>query len=350
MSFTVFTLDYWRQFLICALLATTCSITTLAQYSDSLTRKEKGWIEDMDEYLAIKFHASNELEAFMVDAGDFEPELFPNTSTTLNVGFNYRFLSFTISHAPKFLPGNNDDDIKGRTKNFGLSIGIIHPHWFTAVSYSRNKGYYLRNTDEFSSDWQTGDPFLLLPDMKVSSFEGITGYSFNRRYSVRALTIQTERQLRSAGTFVPLVGYRLYFVDNLNAGSGQKSQNLEFVAGAGYHYTYVLKSTFYASFGLTPGAGYIFTKLTTRGQSGAPDDIVTNNKAPILRLEGRFALGYNGERFFAGIYTYFRDSVFKQEGTTAINTDTHIFYQAFLGYRFQAPSDLRRALQKIPIR
>lgn len=328
-------------------LALPCQV--FAQYSDSLVRRERGWIEETNRLVSYRLSASNDWEAFTVDAGDFSPELYPNTSTILNLSVNYRFLSFSITHAPAFLPGNHDNELKGKTDNFGLSLAFIHPHWFTQLDYSYNKGYYIRNSGDFSDEWQQGYPYLQIPDMVVNSIAGLTGYSFNERFSVRALTTQTQRQLRSTGTFVPVVGYRFYSVNSLSDKSGQKSDNLEFNLGAGYHYTYVLKSSFYVSLGITPGLGYIFTRLTTRGQLGSSEDIITHGKAPIARLDSRFATGYNARRFFAGFLLEMRGSTYEQENTTAINTDTYAFYQAFVGFRMNAPSRMKKTLEKIPV-
>lgn len=320
-----------------------------AQYSDSLMRREHGWIESMSKEMGFKLSASNDWEAFTVAADGFNPELYPNTSTILKLSYNYRFLSFGINYAPSVLPGNNDNELKGKTSNFGISLGFIHTHWFTQLEYSHNKGYYLRNSDDFSDDWQPGDPYLQFPNLVVNSVEGLTGYSFNERFSVRALTTQTERQLKSTGTFVPVVGYRFYSVNNLTESSGQKTGNFEFILGAGYHYTFVFKSNFYASLGLTPAVGYIFTRLTTRGQLGSPEDIISYGEAPIARIEGRCAAGYNARRFFAGFLIEMKASTFEQENTTAINTDTYVFYQVFVGFRMKAPSRLKKSLEKIPL-
>lgn len=335
----------------CSLLGlVTFSNELAAQVSDSLAVQPDEWIEKTTDKVIYKLAVTNELEAFTVDAGNFKPEFFPNTSTTLKASFNYKFLSFTLKQAPSFIPGNDDDEMKGKTKNLGFSFGIINPHWFTSIGYAKHQGYYIRNSDEISNTWQSGDPYLQIPDMRVNSFEGMTGYSFNKNFSVRALTTQTERQLKSVGTFVPIAGYRLYFVNNLDDDGGQKSRNFEFILGAGYHYTFVMKKQFYASLGLTPGVGYIFTKLTTRGQVNSPGDITTKTEAPIVRADGRGALGYNGDKFFAGALIELRASSYEQQYTTVVNSDVYVFYQIFVGIKTLAPKLLKNAASKVPLK
>lgn len=319
------------------------------QKTDSSKAEVKDrYIQNMTDLSSYKLSITNDIVVFSVDADNYFVKLYPNTATSLKLSFNYRFLSFTITHAPSFLPNNKDDKLKGKTKNFGLGFGLMHPHWFTHVSYSKNKGYYLENTRDFSANWQQGDPYIQFPELEVNSFEAIGGYSFNENFSVRALTTQTERQLQSAGSFIPMAAVRLYYVNNLQNTSGQKSRNLELIAGAGYHYTLVLKQNFYISAGITPGAGFIFTELTTRGNQGSPDDIITNSKSPVARIEGRGALGYNGKKFFAGAQVDIRGTWHEQENTTVINSDTHTFYQIFFGLRFPAPKVLNKLMDKVP--
>jgi len=327
-------------------------IFATAQVDTITTANDDQWIEVMNKDVSIKLSVNNDLETYTVDADPVRYELYPNTSTFLRFNFNYRFLAFSINQAPSFLPGNNDEEDKGRTKNFGISLGTIHTHWWGNMSYSRNKGYYLNNSKDFSF-WTSGDPYLQDPNLVVNNFEWTLGYNFNKNFSVRSITTQTERQLRSAGSFVPVVGYRLYFVNGLDEARGQKSSNSEITIGAGYHYTLVIKKSFYASLGITPGVGYIFTKLTTRGQLNSSGDLITNTKAPILRIGGRGGIGYNGPKFFAGGLLQLRGSSYEQGThgkTTAVNTRARTTYQIFVGYRIPAPARLRRFMDKAPVK
>jgi len=306
--------------------------------------RENGWIEGMDNYVGLKLSMSNDIETFQVNvkADDYLIDLYPNTTTLAKIHFNYRFLSFDLKFAPSFFPGNGDEDMKGETKSFGLSAGFNFKHWFHNLSFSRTKGYYINNSEDFDA-YVPGGPYLQVPELVVTNVEGITGYSFNPRFSVKSLTTQTERQIKSAGSFVPLLGYRYYIVNNKDedATSTQRSDNFEIVMGAGYYYTFVLKENFYFSLGATPGIGYIFTKLSTRYQQGGNDDEVTHSNNPVFRFDGRGALGYNGRTFFAGGILNLTGISFKQEGTTAINSDSRASYQIFVGMRINAPKKLR---------
>ena len=164
---------------------------------------------------------------------------------------------------------------------------------------------------------------------------------------MKSLTTQTERQLKSAGSFIPLVAYRYYIVDDrtplISSSTSQRSNNFEFAISAGYHYTFVIKQNFYFSLGFTPGVGYNFTKLYTRSQS---DNMITRSKSPEFRWDGRGAIGYNGDRFFAGAILNLGGSSFRQENTTVINHDYTAFYQVFIGFRLNAPGILREGVDE----
>lgn len=326
-----------------------CMLIPGAGYSQLDTVKfirEDGWIEGMDNYLGIKLSMSNDIQTFQVHVkdDDYKIDLYPNTTTLARLHFNYRFLSFDMKFAPAFLPGNQDEARKGRTKSFGLSAGLNFRHWFHVFSFSRTKGYYINNSSDFPA-YVKGGPYLQIPELVITNYEGMTGYSTNPRFSVKSLTTQTERQLKSAGSFVPQVGYRFYTTDNQekDATSTQRSDNFEVVAGAGYYHTFVAKEKFYLSVGATPGIGYIFTKLTTRFPNGGGSSLVTHSNNPVFRFDGRSALGYNGRSFFTGFVLHVTGISFEQEGTTAINANYRASYQIFVGVRINAPKKLRDA-------
>ena len=329
------------KFLCCLLLF---PLINHAQLDTARSIREEGWIEGMDNYVGLKLSMNNAIETFQVsvEADDYLIDLYPNTTTLAKIHFNYRFLSFDIKLAPSFLPGNGDEDSKGKTKSFGMAAGLNFRHWFHNLSLSRTKGYYINNSEDFPA-YVPGGPYLQVPELIVTNFEGISGYSFNPKFSVKSLITQTERQIRSAGSFIPLLGYRYYVVENNdeNATSTQRSDNIEIVVGAGYYYTLVVKENFYFSLGATPGIGYIFTKLNTRFPQSGNNDIVSHSNAPVFRFDGRGALGYNGRSFFGGCVLNLTSISFEQGGTTAINTNSRTSYQIFVGMRINAPKKLR---------
>ena len=307
-----------------------------------------GYIERMDNYLIGQISFVNDNERFSVDQGTQEYQIYPNGLSKLKFHLNYRFLSLGFNVIPKFISSNDDDRLKGKTHGIGFSTSLNFANWVQSFSYSNIHGFYLDNTKDFQPDWQEGDPYVQFPDLVYRNYQGMTGYSFNPNFSTKALLTGTERQLKSAGTFLPSLLYRYYTVDNraevTASSSTQKSNNFEILASAGYYYTYVIKEDFYLSAGGSAGYGLLSAKITTRRIA---DRIVTKQNNGIFRYDLRAAAGYNSERIFAGFVFTTENSQYKQANTSVINANWRVITQFSLAYRFNAPAQLRDNLNRI---
>ncbi|WP_298708914.1 DUF4421 family protein [Chitinophaga sp.] len=317
-------------------------------HRDSLPPGQPAWIEKIGDMATVKATYSEDVEALSLLTPGLDVELAPNSQAALHASFSYRFLSVGFKVAPGFISGNNDNDLKGKTSVRGLGVGFSFRHWQQELSYSRTKGYYLANTADYDPDWKEGMPYLQFPQLVFTSFQGITGYNFNSRFSVNAVLTQTERQRKSAGSFIPLLLYRYYIIDDRTepaspGGATQRSNNFEVLLGAGYHHTFVWKD-FYASLGITPGAGYIFTKLTTRYPG---DPVHSHNHTPAFRIDGRAGLGYNGPKVYAGSYLNVISNASRQDNNAIINSDSRLIFRVFVGYRFRAPRILSNTMDRM---
>ncbi|MEZ5145655.1 MAG: DUF4421 family protein [Bacteroidales bacterium] len=310
--------------------------------------REQGWIEKMNYTIGIKISLDNNYESFRVSASGSDISIYPNISSILNLGFYYRFLRIGFGVAPSFLPGNGDTKTRGETKSFYLDVSAYPRHWYLNFAYSNVKGYYLENTPEYIPGWSNGDPYITFPDLYFTGFSGTTGYYFNPRLSLKSLTIQTERQLKSAGSFLVNLNYRLYTIDDRSTpspgGATQKSDNIEITLGPGYVYNLIIKEHFYASIAAIPAFALINTKLLTRYES---EVIKSTQHNWGFRWDGKGALGYNGRKLFGGLYISASGLEYKQENTTAINFDTRVYYQFFLGIRINAPDFMNNSFDAL---
>jgi hypothetical protein len=121
------------------------------------------WIEGMNNYINLRLSQFTDIEQFQVDQGNQRYVISPNVSSATRLGLSYRFLSFGYNFVAKFLPGNDDDDIRGSTKASGYDLGFNFPKWQQELTYSKIKGYYLENTSDFDPSWQEGDPYIKFP-------------------------------------------------------------------------------------------------------------------------------------------------------------------------------------------
>ena len=302
---------------------------------------EDGWIEKMNRNFGFKLSFDNNYETFKVIGQPNDIILYPNINTNLNLIFSYRFILLKIGFAPDFLPGNGDEDIKGETQTLIISSSFVFKRWFQHLSFRWVEGFYLRNTDDYVPGWSRGDPYIQFPELAYTGFSGTTSYFFNPRFSIRSFTTETERQLKSTGSFIAFLNYRYYIMDNKSiptqGGSTQKSNNLDINIGPGYYYTFVFREKFYIALGFRPSIGYLNTRLTTRYPSG---DEVSYQDNFTFRWHVVGGFGYNIRKFFTGFYVSASGMRYNQQNTTAVNFDTRAFFELFVGFRIKASDRL----------
>lgn len=304
---------------------------------------EGGFIEKMRDKIALENSFNNEYELFKIKSNGNNFEISPNIRTNYRIQLNYKFILAGFQFAPKFIPGNNDNDEKGKTSSFNLKIKFVLKHWYSTIQYTNIRGFYLSNTSDFTND--VSDTYIQFPELQYTAYEIETGYIKNSKFSFRSITSHMERQLKSTGSLIPVVKLRQYILDDQsNNESSQKSNNLEFTIGPGYAYNFVLRENFYATLGALASIGNIHTKLTTRTQD---DNYLTYQNNLLLQWQGKLGLGYNGKKFYTGIFTTISETNYTQQHTTATNYETRVFYNFFIGFRLEPPKFLKKNITKI---
>lgn len=300
------------------------------------------YFDPLDSIFSLRLNINTESEQFYVKGDNFNYDIRPNIYVSNKISFSYRFINFGYGFTPKFIPGNNDDSLKGNSNVFSFAVGFHLSHWSQEAQYLKAKGFYLRNTNEFIPDWKEGeDAYILFPDLKFVAYRGTTGYKFNENFSLSATSSSTEIQLKSCGSPVIFLDYDFFEIDDQSSSqqqtSSQKSGNLNVIASLGYVYTYVYKSKFHASAGIYPGIGLQHTSLLTR----MPDENLRSYyTSPLYRINAKFSAGYNTRKFHAGIeYSAIRS--FNKQSMGLVQTKaSRTYFQIFIGYRFDAPKIL----------
>ncbi len=322
-------------------LCTLFARSGFAQHIDTLNQEYLNvWYEKMDRQLAIRLSPNSSYETFRVETEPFPLILYPNIRTNFQFGFFHRWLAVYLNVAPRFLPGNSDLDLKGKTKYLRLRLALNFHRWENELVFSRVRGYYLRNTQDYFT-WDKGDPYYQFPNLQNRGLYGSSTYYFNPKFSYRHLSTQTERQLKSAGSVAALFNFRYFFIEGLNSDlpgiRTQKSRNLEANLGFGYHHTFIIDKQFYVSMGFSPGLGIINTKLNNLPGSGDTGSTETNLS---YRWDATGGIGYQGKSFFGGLYVDASRNAHRERNTTVLNSSTFIFYRFFIGWRIPAPKPL----------
>jgi hypothetical protein len=215
---------------------------------------------------------------------------------------------------------------------------------------------YLDNTAELAPDYE--DPYYVRPDIYEQLLGGSIQYVFNhKKYSYRSGLVQNERQLKSAGSF--LLGVDAYyglmlgdsalipsFARDLGFGEKKDMDRYTFFRAGpnlGYAHTFVVAKKFFAMLSLSVSLG--IGSYSVR-QPGEGIEIVQGFSAAAF---GRFALGYNDEKWYLGLSVV--------DNSINTNSSPSQVYATFgvgnvrlnYAWRFLPGPKVRKFLDKLPI-
>ena len=257
---------------------------------------ESDYYTTYPELITARLYFSQKYTNFTLGAEKITPDLVyrPNTSLNMGVGATYRSVTFNLAYGFGFL---NQDKTKGKTKYLDLQSHLYSRKWAIDLSGQFYKGYYLNNR---STGYPGKEDYYVRPDIGISLL-GASVYRIvnNEKFSLRAATLQSEWQQKSAGSI--LIGAEIFygaihadsaFVPALFAGrysqdSIDKIHLLKFGPGAGYAYTFVYEKHFYLTWALTACINAGNVKEFSNNGSKQKFSFSPN-------YNYRFALGYNG--------------------------------------------------------
>ena len=180
----------------------------------------------------------------------------PNIPISLGVGVSLGKSSIGFSYGFNFLRDKKRGDTKTNMLSFQYRYYL--PKFIADVYFQDYKGLYTENDRE-------NEIYNIYPDIKVTQYGVLWQYIFNgKKMSYRAAYNQTERQLKSAGSFhLGGAAYYNYLKadSSLTINEANKLNNIQIGLNGGYGYTWVPKKNFYisgsVSLGLNVGAEYI---------------------------------------------------------------------------------------------
>ena len=253
----------------------------------------------------------------------------PNINSSLGITIGIYRASLTLAFKlPKY-------DYLGETKIKRFNFDYQMKHFGFSLFYNKYDGVLLKNPNDFIMPIGSSN---FRKDVTLWYMGFNTKYIFNNRFSINASTKQTERQKKSAGSFMFLIGNTFYGFD----------ADSSFIIGSEQKYYPVatnLNSIYTSSFKYIPGAGYTFIfgkdiSFTTTLFTGFDLQLkfyMENNLNKIdvglpFYLKTTNILGYNGEYFYTNlVYSFelnritFNDSSFN----LFIN-----YFKISAGYRF----------------
>lgn len=301
-------------------IITACLFVSVCHAQDDRARSD--WYEEFNDKLSAQVFVLNTSNSFSLDyaAEDITVALEPNKKTTLGISLQYDIVAFSLGFAPSFFADNKDNGDSKMT-SFGLDL-------FPGRFVQRFDFYYQKG---ISIEANGGS--IYLENLKTMKIGGSTAYIFNRKFSYRSIGLQNAKQTVSVGSFAPTLSYFYTELDTTGQeGFGGKDYFVNIALSPTYYYNWVIAKDFMVSAGFGIGAGVTLSD--------------ENSPKMLAQASALLALGYNSERFFAGINSRGMASN-HQAADDVLMDDTVSYATAFIGYRFDAPKFLVKGKERI---
>ena len=196
-----------------------------------------------------------------------------------------------------------DQGAYGKTTTLDLRVNVFGRVFAGELFMQQYKGFYILSPE------QKDGKHYLIPDMKTFSL-GLSGYwiSNSKRFSIRAAFIQNEGQKKSAGSFVFRPAFLFYrissdhgiiptgIINEYHISSSKLVTNGKFYSvelSPGYAYTLVFLKHFYFTAAVFPGLAAQYSSFSNENNG-------YTNFEFAFHLSGRFAIGYNSNKWFLG--------------------------------------------------
>jgi hypothetical protein len=225
----------------------------------------------------------------------------PNVNLRIGIAGFWKWFGLGLSLVnPVF---KTDRGVYGKTSTLDLRVNVYGRSIAGELFLQRYTGFYI------SSPERTDGSYYIIPAMRTFSV-GIAGYYIynSGKFSIRAAFIQSERQKKSAGSLVVRPSF-LYtrvssdqgIIPGEIADIYQISPASQVTGGTfysiglspGYVYTFVFMKNFYVTAAAFPGVAAQFSSFSNKTGTFTDHEFA-------FQLGGRFALGYNSEKWFLG--------------------------------------------------
>lgn len=221
----------------------------------------------------------------------------PNIPVGLALSVSYKH--FSLKGGIRFNFMRNPDF--GKTKMLDFQSHFYGRKFIFDMFFKNYKGFYSQKDDEI----------ILYPDIKLAQYSLSGQYIFNnKKFSYRAAFKQSERQLKSAGSFQLGGGFYYNHVSaetSLAINEENRLNNYQLNLSGGYVYSWIIKKDFFVATGMSAG-------LNVGGENFNIEKIkISPNVFP------RVSAGYNADSWSVGLSfvlnrTYISRNLFFETG------------------------------------
>lgn len=323
------------------ILCVTLLITSLGVFGQKSKVKDTTYIKSYRDKILLKVGFDMKSNDYAVNSfyDDKTGYLASNENQRIFLSFDYDFLGFSLGVTPQDFSINNDSELKGSTSYVDIGVNMILGKVVQGFQYVRIKGYYLENTNDFIPDWEEGvNPYLQFPNLISNEYKGYTSYVVNPKFSIRNLSQQTERQMKSAGSFIPTLNYSYNRYSNKDENIEYKENVFDIEFELSYYYTWVLNKNWFIAPNLSSGIGYRYSdyKLTEM-------EVINEsaNQFVAVTFEGGLQFGYDSGKIVFGASINFYSNFDNEDKATQIKNN-QLNGILFFGYRLNACKGIKK--------
>lgn len=287
--------------------------------SDSLTFK-KTYPNKITTRLFL-INTSNSLEV-QSRQENFSLNLNANKQDRLGVSIGFRSVVISLAFSPNFLSENSNNE---NSKLFNLNFRNYFGRWMQTLDLYKEKGFFI----------EEDGTSLYLPKTTSLKIGGGTSYIFNENFSFRAIVSQDERQLKSAGSFIPRVVYYYSEIDLVFDNVDSKLKSFDIAFAPSYYYNFVPTKNVLISAGASAGLGFNYSQSESESLTSL-----------LTEISFRSSVTYDRDNLYFGAHYSYLILNHNSDRNTYIK-DSIPYFEIFLGYRFNAPKSLLRATDKI---
>ncbi|NDW08485.1 DUF4421 family protein [Dysgonomonas sp. 520] len=270
------------------------SISLIALLTNPLTAQtDSTYIKSYDQKLSVLFYTGKNFVFLLHNEKDKEVEYLPNNPMDIGAGFSLKnfFIGLSYGYGFDFMR----DKKYGKTESFDFQLHNYGRKYALDLFIQQYKGFF---SEEGSNNIQ------LFPELSVTQY-GLNGqYIFNgKKFSYKAAFDQSEKQIKSAGSWLLGMGVFLSKIDTGNSilmGDKSVYNNFQFGVSGGYAYNWAIHRKWFIAMSVTTGINFGSDKINTFGKQ---------------RLEvyptvfPRFAAGYNRANWSIGL-SYLSNFIF----------------------------------------
>ena len=131
-------------------------IFSINSFSQNSTTLDSTSILSYGDKLVVKLNIDTQSNTYLINDKLANTNLVvtPNNSLRFSLSLDYEFIGVSIGFSPKFLPGNDDDDLKGKSSFTDYGFRFFLGNWTQELIYSNIQGYYIENTQDFFPGWE----------------------------------------------------------------------------------------------------------------------------------------------------------------------------------------------------